>query len=118
MVSKFRIKIDLIGQVVLIIGIFLFALFESRVTWTISLLIVLAIWQIISALHLLLVYQYVKKVNFLKTMAVLILSLPVWIHLVGHWAYVPVGGVLIWYFFQTAKDMKIVNNRPRSFWDL
>ena len=118
MISKFRIKSDLVGQVILIVGIFLFAIFESGIIWTNSLLIVLAIWQILSALHLLFAYKYVKKLNFLKTILVLILSLPVWIHLVGALAYVPVGGILLWYFFQTANDLVIINNRPRSFWDL
>lgn len=106
------------GQVAIISGIFLLAVFESGISWTNALLVILAIWQVISALHLFLVYKYVKKLNFLKTMLVLLLSLPVWIHLVGLWAYLPVGGVLIWYFIQTAKDLKIINQRPRSFWDL
>jgi len=118
MISKFRIKIDLVGQVILIVGIFLFVIFESSIIWTNSLLILLAIWQILSALHLLYAYKYVKKLNFLKTMLVLILSLPVWIHLIGNFAYIPVGGILLWYFLQTTNDMIIVRNRPRSFWDL
>lgn len=118
MISKFRIKTDLAGQIILIVGIFLFAIFESGVIWTNSLLIVLAIWQVLSALHLLYAYRYVKKLNFLKTMLVLILSLPVWINLVGFFAYIPVGGILLWYFIQTANDMVSINNRPRSFWDL
>lgn len=118
MVSKFRIKIDLVGQIILITGIFLLAIFESGMAWTNSFLILLAIWQALSALHLLLAYKYVKKLNFLKTMLVLIVSLPVWIHLVGYFAYAPVCGILLWYFWQTANDLIIVNNRPKSFWDL
>jgi uncharacterized membrane protein YfhO len=118
MISKFRIKIDLIGQVVLIVGIFLLAIFKSGAAWTNSFLIVLAIWQVLSALHLLYAYKYVKKLSFLKTMFVLIVSLPVWIHLIGYFAYVPVAGILLWYFLQTASDMVSVNNRPKSFWDL
>ena len=118
MISKFRIKIDLAGQIILIVGIFLLVIFESGVIWTNSFLTILAIWQILSALHLLYAYKYVKKLNFLKTMLVLILSLPVWIHVVGYFAYIPVGGILFWYFLQTANDMVSVNNRPRSFWDL
>ncbi len=118
MISKFRIKIDLTGQIILIVGIILLAIFKSGIAWTNSILIVLAIWQILSALHLFYAYKYVKKLNFLKTMLVLILSLPVWIYLIGYFAYVPVGGILLWYFLQTANDMISVNNRPRSFWDL
>jgi len=118
MISKFRIKIDLAGQIILIVGIILLAIFKSGIVWTNSILIVLAIWQVLSALHLLFAYKYVKKLNFLKTMLVLFLSLPVWIHLIGYFAYFPVGGILLWYFLQTANDMRSVNNRPRSFWDL
>ncbi len=118
MISKFRIKTDLVGQIILIVGIFLLLVFRSGVTWTNYLLVILAIWQILSALHLLYAYKYVKKLNFLKTMLVLILSLPVWIHLVGYFAYIPVGGILFWYFIQTANDMITINNRPKSFWDL
>ena len=118
MISKFRMKIDLAGQIILIVAIFLIAMLESGINWTNSLLIILAIWQVASALHLFYAYKYVKKLNFLKTILVLVLSLPLWIHLVGYFAYLPVGGILFWYFLQTANDMIIVNNRPRSFWDL
>ena len=118
MISKFRIKIDLVGQIILIVAIFLLAIFKSGINWTNSLLAILGIWQVVSALHLFYAYKYVKKLNFLKTMLVLVLSLPVWIHLVGNFAYLPVGGILFWYFIQTANDLVSIYNRPRSFWDL
>lgn len=118
MIPKFRMKIDLLGQIVLVAATILIAILESEQTWTNLLLIFLALWQIVSAAHLLLVYRHIKKISFLKTMLVLIFSLPIWIKLVGIYAYFPVAGVLIWYFFQTAKETKIVYRRPRSFWDL
>lgn len=118
MIGKFRMKIDFIGQVILIAAVLLMLYFESGMGWTNTLLIFLAIWQVLSAIHLLLIYQYVKRVNFLKAMLVVLISLPVWINLVGLYAYVPVGGILIWYFIQTILETRIVYRRPRSFWDL
>ncbi len=118
MISLSRMKVDLLGQVILIAAIILLALFESGLKWTNTLLLFLGIWQVVSAIHLLMVYQHIKKIHFLKTMIVLLISLPIWIKLIGLYAYLPVAGVLIWYFLQTAKETKIVYNRPRRFWDL
>ncbi len=118
MISKSRMKIDLLGQVILVAATILIAILESGLIWTNLLLLFLALWQVVSAIHLLQVYRHIKKVSFLKTMLVLVFSLPIWIKLVGVYAYLPVGGVLFWYFFQTARETKIVYRRPRSFWDL
>lgn len=118
MISKFRMKIDLLGQVILVTALLLLALFESGLIWTNTLLLLLGIWQIVSAIHLLIVYQHIKKIHFLKTIVVLLISLPLWIKFVGSFAYIPVIGVLAWYLFQTMRETKIVYNRPRSFWDL
>jgi len=118
MISKLRMKVDLLGQVILITAIIFLVVLEIRLQWTNTLLIFLGIWQLISALHLLLVYQHIRKVNFLKAISVLTISLPIWISLVGIYAYIPVAGVLVWYFIQTARETRIVYRRPRSFWDL
>lgn len=118
MITVFRMKVDLLGQAILIVAILLFLLLESSLKWTNTLLILLGIWQVVSAVHLLIIYQHVKKINFLKSMLVLLVSLPIWIKLIGLLAYVPVVGILAWYFYQTARETKIVYNRPRSFWDL
>ncbi len=118
MISKFRMKIDLLGQAILIFAILLLAFFASGQAWTNAMLIVLGLWQLASAFHLLHVYQHIKRLNYLKTAIVLAVSLPVWIHLVGGLAYLPVAGVVVWYFVQTISDTIKVYNRPRSFWDL
>ena len=118
MISKLRMKVDLLGQVILITAIILLTLLESGLKWTNTLLIFLGVWQIVSAIHLLLVYRHIRRIHFLKAMLVLLISLPLWINLVGLYAYLPIAGVLIWYFIQTAKETRIVYNRPRSFWDL
>jgi hypothetical protein len=118
MISKFRMKIDLLGQAVLIVAIVLLACFASGLASTNAMLIVLGIWQMASALHLLYVYSHIKRLNYVKTAVVLAVSLPIWMRFVGDFAYLPVAGVVIWYFVQTISDTIKVYNRPRSFWDL
>lgn len=118
MISKFRMKVDLLGQAVLIVAILLLAFFASGQTWTNTMLVVLGLWQLASAVHMIFVYRHIKRLNYLKTALVLAVSLPVWIKLVGWWAYFPVTGVVLWYFWQTVSDTIKVYNRPRSFWDL
>ena len=111
-------KIDLLGQAVLIVAILLIAFFASGKAWTNTMLVILGIWQIASATHLLQAYQHIKRLNYIKTAIVLAVSLPIWIHLVGIFAYLPVTGLILWYFWQTISDTIKVYNRPRSFWDL
>lgn len=118
MISTFRMKLDLIGQILLISAAILFLILESSIRWTNTFIIILGIWQIVSAIHLLVVYRHIKRINFLKAFLVLVLSLPLWINFVGTLAYLPVAGVLIWYFVQTIYETRIVLRRPRSFWDL
>ena len=111
-------KVDLLGQAVLIFALVLLAFFASGLKWPIIMLVVLAIWQLASAIHLLYAYQHIKRLNYLRTALVLLVSLPVWFHIVGVLAYFPVAGLLLWYFIQTIMDTIIVYRRPRSFWDL
>ena len=111
-------KIDLFGQAILIVAIVLLAYFASGHMWTNTMLAILGLWQLASAAHLIYTYRHIKRMNSFKTAIVLLVSLPVWIHMVGGWAYFPVGGVLLWHFWQTVSDTIIVHNRPRSFWDL
>ena len=118
MISRFRMKVDLLGQAVLIVAVVLLGFFASGKAWTNTMLVVLGIWQFASAIHLLQVYRHIDRMNFIKTAVVLVVSLPVWIHLVGVLAYFPVAGVFLWYFIQTIQDTIKVYNRPRSFWDL
>ncbi len=118
MISKFRMKIDLLGQALLIVAIVMLACFASGVATTNVMLVVLGIWQLASAFHLFYVYRHIKRMNYVKTSIVLAVSLPIWMHFVGDFAYLPVAGVVIWYFIQTISDTIKVYNRPRSFWDL
>lgn len=118
MVSRFRMKFDLLAQSVLILAVILLLFLVNGAHWSGAALVMLAIWQFISALHLFYVYKHIRRLNYLRTALVLAVSLPVWIHFIGKLAYLPVAGVVIWYFFQTIRDTVIVYRRPRSFWDL
>ncbi|MFN7117929.1 MAG: hypothetical protein ACK4TA_14100 [Saprospiraceae bacterium] len=118
MISRFRMKIDLLAQSVLILAVILLLLFVNGIRWSGAVLVILAIWQFISALHLFYIYKHIRRLNYLRTALVLAVSLPIWIHLIGILAYLPVLGVAIWYFIQTIRDTVVVYRRPRSFWDL
>lgn len=118
MVSRFRMKIDLLAQSVLLLAVLLLLFFVNGVRWSGAALIVLASWQFISAVHLFYIYKHIRRLNYLRTALVLTVSLPIWIHLIGNLAYLPVAGVIIWYFIQTIRDTVVVYRRPRSFWDV
>jgi len=118
MISRYRMKIDTLGQTILFLALGILAFLSSGMQWTWTMLIILSIWQIASALHLLFAYRYINKLNYLKTSLVIGLSLPIWVHSIGNLAYLPVLGLVGWYFIQTIKDTIKVYNRPRSFWDL
>jgi hypothetical protein len=111
-------KVDVLGQGLLILAVILLALLSSGIKWTNAMLVVLGIWQVTSAVHLIYVYRHIRRLNYLRTAVILAVSLPVWIHLIGAFAYLPVAGVIVWYFIQTIRDAIVVYRRPRSFWDL
>jgi multisubunit Na+/H+ antiporter MnhG subunit len=119
MISEFRMKIDTLGQAILIVAVVLIACFyQNTLVPTKWLLSILTVWQLASAIHLLLVYQHIKRLNYIKTAIVLLVSLPIWKMMVGNWAYLALVGVVLWYFFLTIKDTRAVINHPKSFWDL
>lgn len=111
-------KIDTLAQAVLILAVILLSVIYGGVAWTKTLLILLAVWQFISALHLFYAYRHVSKLSYVRTALVVGLSLPVWVYLIGWSAYLPVAGLVVWYFLQTIRDTIAVYRRPRSFWDI
>ena len=111
-------KLDVLGQSILIGAFILLWIFDRQIIWTNAMLIVLGVWQIASAVHLFLSYRYLQRGSFLKTLLVIGISTPVWINFVGIWAYAPIGGILLYYFFWSVRDLILVNRQPRSFWDL
>ena len=118
MVTRFRMKVDVLGQGILIIALILLGLLASGVRWPLFTLILLSVWQLVSAIHLLYAYKHIKRLNYLRTAIILGVSLPIWIYLIGNLAYLPIFGILLWYFIQTIRDTIIVYKRPRSFWDI
>ena len=111
-------KIDLLGQIVLIVAVLLLLFLASGWKWTNVTLFILGIWQFGSAVHLFYAYRHIRRLNYLRLSLIMLISLPVWIHLIGPLAYLPVAGLAIWYFTQTIRDTIIVYRRPRSFWEL
>lgn len=118
MISRFRMKIDLLAQSIFILAVVLLLYFVQGIRWSGTTLAILALWQFISAVHLFYVYKHIRRLNYLRTALVLAVSLPVWMHLIGTLAYLPIAGVVVWYFIQTIRDTVIVYRRPRSFWDV
>ena len=118
MISKSRMQLDVLGQGIIIIALSLLLFFASGFMWTKITFVLIIFWQIASACHLFLAYKYIQRKNFLRYFLVLLISLPLWLKLIGSFAYLPVAGVVLWYFYRSIRDMIIVNNRPRSFWDL
>ena len=118
MVTLFRMKFDMIGQALIMSACLLGFIFKHGAGWTNAFLVLLTLWQIVSALHLYYACRYASKINFLRVALVLGASLPLWIFLIGAWAYLPVVGAVVWYFYQTVRDMKIVSRRRRTFWDI
>lgn len=111
-------KVDLLGQSILIVALVLLAFLAGGWRWTNAMLVILGLWQFGSAVHLFFAYRHVRRLNYLRTALVLAVSLPVWIFLIGRLAYLPVAGLIVWYFWQTLRDTIVVLKRPRSFWDL
>lgn len=118
MVSRYRMKFDLLGQSVLILAVILLLFLQVGTHWSGAILITLAIWQFISAVHLFYVYKHIRRLNYLRTAIILTVSLPLWVHFIGNLAFLPVAGVVAWYFIQTIRDTVVVYRRPKSFWDL
>lgn len=111
-------KIDLLGQIILIVAVLLLLFLASGWKWTNVMLVVLGIWQFGSAVHLFYAYRHIRRLNYLRLSLIMLISLPVWIHFIGPLAYLPVAGLAIWCFVQTIRDTIIVYRRPRSFWEL
>lgn len=118
MVSRWRMKVDLLGQIVLAIALLLLVFYTTGIKWTHTMLILLAFWQLGSAIHLFYVYSHIRRIRYLRTALVIGISLPIWYHLIGNASFFSIAGLVMWYFIQTIRDTIIVYRRPRSFWDL
>jgi len=117
MVSESRMKIDLLAQIVLTATTLLLLLVGQWVAATYP-LVILVIWQALSALELFFAYHHRRRRYYLFLTAAAAALLPLWIALPYLWGYLPFALMATWYLFETAYDFSVVYRRPRSFWDL
>lgn len=110
MISKYRLGIDLLIQV-LLLSLFLVFLFVDQTGWKL-ILGVLVGWQGLSAFEQLESYNYRIRQRHL---ALLISGF-----ILLFWPGTPLLAILISLIFvaETFIDWRIVLKRPRSFWDL
>ena len=118
MISRTRMKKDLIGQSAIIAGLAVAGLFSLSWALFLALLSALGLWQGASALQLALAYEYEERYPFLWLFLGLLLALPPAVWLLGTWAVAPIALGLAAYFIVTVRDTLYVLQRPRSFWDL
>ena len=118
MISRRRMKIDLIGQSSLLLALIITMISSNNAyAWSKFLIFGLLLWQITSACSFYFHYEYKQKKSFLVAAAVIILSIYI-LPASGKWFYIALLGLVGWYFFRTISDTIVVVNRPRHFWDL
>lgn len=118
MISRTRMKKDLIGQSMLLTGLAITGLSSLPWAWFVALFSALGLWQGASALQLALTYEYQERYPFLWLFLGFLLALPPGIWLLGPWTVFPIALGLLAYFIVTVRDTMHVLQRPRSFWDL
>jgi hypothetical protein len=111
-------KTDLVGQSILLAAVIVLLLAGAYSPWAIVVFGILALWQVGSALHLAIGYEYRERFFFLKLFVLLLMALPLKIWLLGAWALAVLGVLASAYFWATFRDTIIVLERPRSFWDI
>lgn len=117
MVSRIRMKIDLLAQIAFIVATILLIILGELYIATYP-LIVLVCWQAFSALQLFFAYRHRRRRYYLCLAALAAACIPLWTALPYLWGYLPFAVMASWYLFETAYDFSIVYRRPRSFWDL
>lgn len=118
MISIKRMKIDLAAQAILLTGLIVAGLGELPWGWCGAFLALLVLWQIGSALHLAIVYEYQQRYPLLWALLLSALAVPPGTWLFGTWALAPLNLALAAYFWITIRDTRTLSQRPRSFWDL
>lgn len=117
MVSESRMRIDLLAQIAFIATTLLLLLIGQWVAATYP-LVILLIWQALSALELFFAYRHRRRRYYLFIVAAAAALLPLWTALPYLWGYLPFVLMAVWYLLETACDFGVVYRRPRSFWDL
>lgn len=117
MISQYRMKLDLVGQSVLI-ALAMIVVLGKWWLWALAAVAGLALWQTGSAFHLTVAYAYRARKPYLLLLGSILLLLPLKFWLAGYWSLVVPGVVALLYFFITLRDTIVVLRRPRSFWDI
>lgn len=117
MISQYRMKLDLVGQSILL-ALALIVVLGKWWLWALAIVAGLAIWQTGSAFHLAFGYAYRDRKPYLWILGSLLLLLPLKFWLAGYWSLVVLGIAALLYFFITLRDTIVVLRRPKSFWDI
>ena len=118
MISRARMKIDMTGQVILLLSVLLLLFFTSANAWVVTTLIILAVWQTSSAIELFLNYSYRQRYPYVYILPLIIVLTSIFANTALYWLLIFIGLGLLSYFVATVRDTIIVYRRHRSFWDL
>ena len=118
MISRARMKIDMTGQIILLLSVLLLLFFTNANTWIITTLIVLALWQTSSAIELSFNYGYRQRYPYIYILPIIIVLTSIFANTTLLWLLIIIGVGLLSYFITTVRDTIIVYRRHRSFWDL
>lgn len=118
MVSRLRMKLDLLVQSISIGVLALVAFVEPLRTTIVVALLVLASIQLTSAAQLWWWHHYRPARNYLYLFLMVALLLPVGMYFFNFLAWFVLIGLVIAYFLHTLYAAKVVLRRPRSFWDI
>ncbi|MFT5834566.1 MAG: hypothetical protein ACI97N_002206 [Cognaticolwellia sp.] len=134
MISKGMLKIDIIGQLLIMASMLLYIVFTPGSLYISSLLplFILGFWQFFNGLIEAIFYRNKTRQKYIFTAIFYILSLITLPSIDNFYPakisgfmetfstfYFIVGalGFAGWYFYQTYKELEYSNHHPRSFWD-
>lgn len=118
MVSRLRMKLDLLVQGISFSALALVAFVEPLRTTLIAALLVLASIQLTSAAQLWWWHSYRPARVYLYLFLFVAVLLPVGLYFFNFFAWSGLMVLTIVYFLHTLYAAKVVLRRPRSFWDI
>lgn len=118
MVSRLRMKLDLLVQGISFSALALVAFVEPLRTAAMVVLLILASIQLTSAAQLWWWHSYRPARVYLYLFLVAAILLPAGLYFFNFLAWSGLMALVIAYFLHTLYAAKVVLRRPRSFWDL
>lgn len=118
MVSRLRMKLDLLVQGISLSTLTLVAFLESWRVAVIVTLLILASIQLTSAAQLWWWHSYRPAKVYLYLFLAVALLLPLGLYFFNFMAWLGLIVLALAYFLHTIYAAKVVLRRPRSFWDL